>query len=85
MQPVVSETYDEIVFNDLHTFSPSIREQVIRGPKKQEEEHEGQEYHKEFSPEEDLRAIAQAHAFVTAETESKLPFSCFAVGIMCHD
>eukprot|EP01138_Halocafeteria_seosinensis_P004895 gb/GECG01005006.1/.p1 GENE.gb/GECG01005006.1/~~gb/GECG01005006.1/.p1 ORF type:complete len:337 (+),score=60.51 gb/GECG01005006.1/:1-1011(+) len=67
--PVVSENYDEIVFNDLHKFNPQIREQLLRGPQKQEEEHEGAEYHQEFSPDDDLRGIAQAHAFITAETE----------------
>jgi transcription initiation factor IIF auxiliary subunit len=68
--PVVSEFYDEVVFNNPETQSPELMERIAKfmEPSEVPSGHRLEQHFKEFSPAGDLAQIAAAQAFVAQET-----------------
>lgn len=69
--PIVSEFYDELVFNQPHTLSTSFRERVrtfLELPTTPLDSHHLGHFFREYTAEPDLAQIAAAQAFVAQET-----------------
>ncbi len=69
-KPVVAETYDEIVFNDLPS-DPSIRAALVKGPVMDPPPYPHQEHLTLWSHETDLAAIKAARAWVKERMEEQ--------------
>jgi hypothetical protein len=67
-KPIISERYDEIVFNVLPS-DAAYRERLIAGPLIEPPPYPYQEFLSVFSPEADLAAVAHARAWVAERTK----------------
>lgn len=68
-RPIVSEFYDELVFNEPATYpDEAAAARLLAGPGPRPPTHPFAHFHKDFSAEPDLALIAAAHAFVAQET-----------------
>lgn len=67
-KPILSERYDEIVFNALPT-DEAYRAQLFTGPIFEPPPYPYQEFLSVFSPESDLAAVAHARMWVAERTK----------------
>lgn len=67
--PVVSEVFDEVVFNVPSALSEEALTRLLAGPTKILPREGDDAYFAEHSPDADLAQLAGAHAFVRSETE----------------
>lgn len=68
-QPVVSESFDEVVFNHPTSLTEEAFTRLTGGPAKYWPREGDDAYFNEHVPDSDLGVLAGAHAFVRSETE----------------